>query len=296
MSVPCAVIDPELAVSRPPMSIRRDDLPDPLGPTSPSVSPDFTDKDMSCKISTVPAFPRKDRDTSESVSASVMGAAFDWGMSLGYGAFRGLRNLCLGLILTAGAVQAETLTIAALGDSLTQGYGLPVEDGFVPQLQAWLRDAGADVEVMNAGVSGDTTAGGLSRVAWTLTPDVDAMIVNLGGNDLLRGIDPAVSRANLDGILAAAEDAGVEVLLVGLDAPSNYGPAYEAAFEGMYPELAAGYSVDLYENFFAPLLAEANQAGARAQFMQADGIHPSAQGVAKIVDGIGPSVLELITP
>ncbi|AKS47111.1 acyl-CoA thioesterase-1 [Octadecabacter temperatus] len=199
------------------------------------------------------------------------------------------------MILAVGTAQAETVTIAALGDSLTQGYGLPIEDGFVPQLEGWLREQGADVEVINAGVSGDTTAGGLSRVAWTLTPDVDAMIVNLGGNDLLRGLDPALSRANLDGILSAAADAGVEVLLVGLDAPSNYGPEYEAAFEGIYPDLAQEYEAALYENFFEPLNAGADLDAARARYMQADGIHPNADGVDKIVEGIGPAVLELIS-
>ncbi|SMX45483.1 Arylesterase precursor [Octadecabacter ascidiaceicola] len=199
------------------------------------------------------------------------------------------------MILAVGAAQAETVTIAALGDSLTQGYGLPIEDGFVPQLEVWLQGQGADVEVINAGVSGDTTSGGLSRVAWTLTPDVDAMIVNLGGNDLLRGIDPAVSRANLDGILSAASEAGVEVLLVGLDAPSNYGPAYEVAFEGMYPELAEAHGAELYENFFAPLNAGDDINAARAQYMQADGIHPNADGVDQIVQGIGPAVLGLIS-
>ncbi|MCW1951125.1 MAG: arylesterase [Octadecabacter sp.] len=199
------------------------------------------------------------------------------------------------MILAVGAVQAETVTIAALGDSLTQGYGLPVDDGFVPRLEAWLQAQGADVEVINAGVSGDTTAGGLSRVAWTLTPDVDAMIVNLGGNDLLRGIDPAVSRANLDGILRAAQDAGVEVLLVGLDAPSNYGPDYEAAFEGMYSDLAQVYGLELYADYFAPLNDGADLDAARALYMQADGIHPNAVGVGEIVEGIGPAVLELIS-
>ena len=157
-----------------------------------------------------------------------------------------------------------------------------------------MRQQGAEVEIINAGVSGDTTAGGLSRVAWTLTPDVEAMIVTLGGNDLLRGIDPAVSRANLDGILQAAQAADVDILLVGLDAPSNYGPAYEAAFEGMYPELALLYGVDFYENFFSPWLDQTDQQTARREFMQADGIHPSAAGVALIVEGIGPAVLDLI--
>lgn len=213
---------------------------------------------------------------------------------MSYGVIRRARNIGLSLILTVGAVQAETVTIAALGDSLTQGYGLPRDEGFVPQLEAWMRAQGADVEIINAGVSGDTTAGGLSRVDWTLTPDVDAMIVALGGNDLLRGIDPAVSRANLDGILRAADAAGVEVLLVGLDAPSNYGPAYKTAFDTMYPELAEAYGTDYYTNFFDALNDGTDLATARATYMQGDGIHPSAVGVQKIVGGIGPAVLDLI--
>ena len=208
------------------------------------------------------------------------------------------RNLGLGLILgisgLAGLAHAEKVTIAALGDSLTHGYGLPMDDGFVPQLEAWLRAHGVEVVVINAGVSGDTTAGGLSRVGWTLTPDVDAMIVNLGGNDLLRALDPSLSRANLDGILRIAHDAGVDLLLVGLDAPSNFGPAYKAAFDAMYPELAQKYGVKLYENFFAPLEDGTDLVTARTLYMQQDGIHPNAVGVGKIVNGIGPAVLDLI--
>ncbi|WP_375279789.1 arylesterase [Pseudooctadecabacter sp.] len=197
-------------------------------------------------------------------------------------------------MLGAGAVQAETVTIAALGDSLTQGYGLAQEDGFVPQLEAWLRAQGADVEVINAGVSGDTTAGGLSRVAWTLTPDVDAMIVALGGNDLLRGIDPANSRANLDGILAAGEDAGVEMLLVGMEAPLNYGATFKAQFDGMYSDLAEACDVTLYRTFFDGLLEDGDMGAARARYMQPDGIHPNPEGVARIVEAMGPSVLALV--
>lgn len=269
-------------------------MPDPLGPTNPSVSPRVTDNEMSCRISTVPALPESESETSVSESASVMWAAFERVGSASYGVLRGVGKLCVGVLMTVGVAQAETTVIAALGDSLTQGYGLPQQDGFVPQLQEWLEDQGADAQVINAGVSGDTTAGGLSRVAWTLTPDVDAMIVNLGGNDLLRGIDPSVSRANLEGILQAAIEADVDVLLVGLDAPGNYGPAYEAAFDAMYPELAQAYGADFYPDFFAPLNDGTDLETARATYLQSDGLHPSAAGVTLIVDGIGPAVLELI--
>lgn len=205
--------------------------------------------------------------------------------------------ICFAFIL-GSAAQAEEVVIAALGDSLTQGYGLPAEEGFVPQLQAWLDAEGVEATVVNAGVSGDTTAGGLARVDWTLTPEVDAMIVTLGGNDMLRGLDPAQARGNIDGILTAAKNAEVEVLLVGMSAPGNYGAEYKADFEGLYPELAEEHETLLYPDFFTGLLAEeAGTASARSEtirrYFQGDGIHPNAEGVALIVKDIGPSVAKL---
>ncbi|HBM42010.1 MAG TPA: arylesterase [Sulfitobacter sp.] len=208
-----------------------------------------------------------------------------------------MRKVTTALVLVlSGPALAEPLVIAALGDSLTQGYGLPAEDGFVPQLQNWLDQNGADVTVINAGVSGDTTAGGLARVAWTMTPEVDGMIVTLGGNDLLRGIDPAVSRANLDGIMKAAQDAEVEVLLVGMTAPGNFGPDYKTAFDSIYPDLAAQYDASLMGSFFDGLSdnGETPDLTQARGFFQADGVHPNAQGVTRIVDALGPKVLTLI--
>lgn len=190
--------------------------------------------------------------------------------------------------------QAEPITIAALGDSLTQGYGLPVEQAFVPQLQEWLNMQGADVRLVNAGVSGDTTAGGLARVGWTLTPDVDAMIVTLGGNDFLRGIDPATSRANLEGILAVAQEMQVDVLLIGMQAPGNYGPDYKSAFDAMYPDLARTYGTLYVDSFFSGLGDAGATPADMREYLQPDGIHPNAEGVKKIVAGIGPYVLQLI--
>lgn len=204
--------------------------------------------------------------------------------------------LILGALLSGSAAQAEEVVIAALGDSLTQGFGLPAAQGFVPQLQGWLVDQGAEVRLINAGVSGDTTAGGLARVGWTLTPEVDAMIVALGGNDLLRGLDPAQARGNIEGILKAAEAADVEVLLIGMQAPGNFGPEYKAQFDALYPELAAEYDVLHLNSFFAGLSSEGaipDPAALRGH-LQSDGIHPNAEGVVKIVAGIGPSVLKLV--
>lgn len=226
-----------------------------------------------------------------------MSAQFLSGISGGYGVFlsssKALGAALAVLLCTSTSALAADVTIAALGDSLTQGYGLPQEQGFVPQLQAWLSAQGIDAKVLNAGVSGDTTAGGLSRVDWTLTDDVDAMIVTLGGNDLLRGIDPSVSRANLDGILAAASAKGVEVLLVGMTATSNYGTDYKQAFESMYPELSEAHNTLYYRNFFGALTKGGITEDALRTYMQPDGIHPNAQGVAKIVADLGPTVIEL---
>jgi acyl-CoA thioesterase I len=223
-----------------------------------------------------------------------MSAAFLRVSSLGYGVIRSIRNLAL-VFLTAGAAAAEPQTLVALGGSLTQGYGLSVEEGFVPQLQVWLTGQGADVTVINAGVSGDTTAGGLARVGWTLGGgDVDALIVALGGNDFLRGLDPVASRENLSGILEAAAAGGVKVLLVGIAVADNYGPDYRAAFEAMYPELAAEYGVALFSDFFEGLTTAAGISEARAAYMQPDGLHPNADGVRRIVEAMGPAVLALM--
>ena len=205
--------------------------------------------------------------------------------------------ICCAFIL-GSAAQAEEVVIAALGDSLTQGYGLPAEEGFVPQLQAWLDAEGVEAKIVNAGVSGDTTAGGRARVDWTLTPEVDAMIVTLGGNDMLRGLDPAQARGNIDDILAAAKRAEVEVLLVGMSAPGNYGAGYKADFEALYPDLAEAHGTQFYPDFFTGLLAEEKgAASARSEtvqrYFQGDGIHPNAEGVTLIVEDIGPAVAKL---
>ncbi|MCB2136279.1 MAG: arylesterase [Rhodobacteraceae bacterium] len=228
-----------------------------------------------------------------------MNPACLFGPVLRYGAFSSLRKLLvaasLALVSLDGATAtAAPVTLAALGDSLTQGYGLPTEDGLVPQLQRWLAANGSDAVVLNAGLSGDTTAGGLSRLDWTLTPDVDALIVALGGNDLLRGIPPEESRANLDAILAKAQERGLPVLLAGLDAPGNYGPEYKTAFDAIYPELATKYGALLVPNLLAPLQTDPDREHVMTTLMQPDRLHPNAEGVGRIVSSLGPVVLELL--
>ena len=210
-----------------------------------------------------------------------------------YASLRGMRNAAAIILLLNSPALAEPITLVAFGDSLTQGYGLPPQDGFVPQLQAWLTAAGEDVVVINAGVSGDTTAGGASRIDWTLTPDVDALIVNLGGNDMLRGIDPGVSKRNLDAILTAADAKNLPVLLVSLRAPGNYGAEFKVAFDAMYGDLAAKHQDLLAENFFIPLIDQSSRLLDPA-LMQADGIHPNAAGVATAIETLGPKVRELL--
>jgi acyl-CoA thioesterase-1 len=208
-----------------------------------------------------------------------------------YGARRLARNLAAAAALAALALPgraAEPVRVVALGDSLTHGYGLPPAEAFPAQLDAWLAANGApEVEVVNAGVSGDTTAGGLARLDWSLADGADALIVALGGNDLLRGIDPAASRANLDAILTEAGARGVPVLLSGMAAPLNYGADYKAAFDAMYPELAAAHGA-LLDPFFLAGVTEDRS------LWQEDGLHPNARGVAVIVARIGPLVLDLV--
>ncbi|MBI1220700.1 MAG: arylesterase [Rhodobacteraceae bacterium] len=199
--------------------------------------------------------------------------------------------LALFAALPAAAAPPQLI---AFGDSLTEGYGLPPADGLVPQLQDWLQAHGHDVTVLNAGVSGDTSAGGKSRIDWTLAGGGDAIIVELGGNDMLRGIDPVATRDNLDAILQAASAKGLPILLIGLSAPGNYGADYQTTFDAIYPDLAAKYHAQLVPDFFAPLSAATDRAAAMKADMQDDGIHPNAAGVKIIVAALGPQVVQLL--
>jgi acyl-CoA thioesterase-1 len=201
-------------------------------------------------------------------------------------------TMILGFSVTGSALAADLPKVLALGDSLTAGYGLPPEDGFVPQLTAWLAANGAEASIINAGVSGDTTAGGAARLEWSLSEGADAMIVNLGGNDMLRGLAPAQARANLTQIMETAKAKGLPVLLVGQVAPGNYGPDYKAEFDAIYPDLAAQFDAMLVPLYFAPIATA--QGGLDPAFMQPDGIHPNRDGVARIVAAMGPQVIDLL--
>ena len=186
-----------------------------------------------------------------------------------------------------GSVAAEPVTIVALGDSLTAGYGLNPGESFPEQLQAALNANGMETEVINAGVSGDTSSGGLARLEWSVPPEAAIVIVELGANDALRGIDPAVTRNALSEILAKIEERGQAALLAGMRAPGNLGDEYAAEFNAIYPELAAEHGVPLYPFFLEGLTPD-------GVLNQSDGMHPSAAGVPKIVEGILPEVEKLV--
>lgn len=187
----------------------------------------------------------------------------------------------------AGAQQARPVSVVALGDSLTAGYGLGPAEAFPVRLQAALRARGHAVTVENAGVSGDTSSGGLERLDWAVGEGVDAVIVELGANDALRGIDPAVTRRNIDAIVTRLKARGITVLLSGMVAPPNMGSTFGAAFNPIFPDLAAKHGV-LFDPFF--LDGVAGDAGLNL----ADGMHPNARGVDIIVGRILPKVEELI--
>lgn len=190
-------------------------------------------------------------------------------------------------VAPASPAAAEPLRIVALGDSLSAGYQLPPEAAFPAQLEAALKARGHEVEVVNAGVSGDTTSGGLARLDWSVGEDADAVIVELGANDALRGLPVASARSNLEAIVSRLRARALPVLVAGMRAPRNLGPDYVEAFDAMFGEIARAHDALLYPYFLEgiPMSAET---------VLPDGIHPTAKGVAIIVEGILPSVEELI--
>lgn len=182
---------------------------------------------------------------------------------------------------------AAPVSIVALGDSLTAGYGLAPGESFPERLEDALKQRGFDVTVANAGVSGDTSADGLARLEWSVPDDADIVIVELGANDALRGIDPAVTRKSLSEILSRLRARRQTVLLAGMMAPRNLGEAYDKAFDAIYPELAAEYGVAFYPFFLAGVATD-------PKLNQADGLHPNAAGVAKIVTMMLPEIEKLV--
>jgi acyl-CoA thioesterase-1 len=195
-------------------------------------------------------------------------------------------------LMTGPAAADAPLRILAFGDSLTAGYGLNQGEGFADQLQAAFRKMGRSVTVINGGVSGDTSAGGLSRIDWALADKPAVVIVELGANDMLRGIDPAVTRANLNGIIEKAKAAGAKVLLCGMKAQRNLGSDYVRKFDAIYPDLAKQRNVPLYP-FFLDGIVNAD-GSANTALLQDDGLHPSPDGAALIVRRLMPFLLPLL--
>lgn len=185
------------------------------------------------------------------------------------------------------AEAAAPIKIVAFGDSLTAGYMLQPSEAFPVQLEAALRAKGHSVEIVNAGVSGDTTSGGRERLDWSIPEGTEAVIVELGANDALRGIDPKEARASLDAIMSKLKARNMSVLLAGMVAPSNWGEDYRRAFDKMYPELAQEYGALLYPFFLEGVATD-------PKLNMGDGLHPTAAGVAEIVKRITPKVEELI--
>ncbi|WP_374377271.1 arylesterase [Dongia sp.] len=186
-----------------------------------------------------------------------------------------------------GKAMAAPVRILAFGDSLTAGYGLPENDGFVPQLQQALQQMGRDVTVINGGLSGDTTAGGLSRLDWMLGDKPDLVIVELGANDMLRGLDPGQAKANLDSIIQRIKASGAKVLLAGMLSGRNMGADYQSKFDAIYPSLAQEHEVALYPFFL-------DGVAARPELNQQDGLHPTKEGVAVIVGKILPFLTRVL--
>jgi acyl-CoA thioesterase-1 len=195
------------------------------------------------------------------------------------GALAGLAVTAMRPVLAA----ERTLKLVAFGDSLTAGYGLPQAAAFPTVLEAALKARGRAVAIANAGVSGDTTAGGLDRLDWSVPDGTDGVIVELGANDMLRGVDPAQTRKNLDTIVSRLKARNIPVLLAGMYAARNLGPDYVARFDSIYPDLAKQYGLTLYPFFLDGVAGQAKLA-------LADGVHPTAEGVRIIVERIIPTV------
>lgn len=194
--------------------------------------------------------------------------------------------IIVAVVLSLGSASAKPVTLLVLGDSLTAGYGLEAIDAFPAKLEQAIKVKIPDVTIINGGVSGDTAAGGLARLDWALTDEVDGLIVELGANDALRGLDVSQTEAALEAILQKAKAKNLPVLILGMKAPPNLGPGYVTRFDGLYPRLA-----EKYQALFYPFYLDG--VAAVADLNQADGIHPNGKGVDLIVSRLLPLVEEL---
>jgi len=191
------------------------------------------------------------------------------------------------VVALTGQAAADTFRIVGFGDSLMAGYNLGPNEGFPQKLEAALKARGHDVAVANAGVSGDTTSGGLSRLDWSVPDGTDLVILELGANDMLRGVAPEITEQNLDAMMAALQKRGIGIVLAGMLAAPNLGPDYAAAFNGIYPKLAAKYDAPLIPFFL-------DGVAGNPSLQLADGLHPTAAGVDRMVEGALPVIEPLV--
>jgi len=193
------------------------------------------------------------------------------------------------LLVLAGTsfVSAEPFRIVGFGDSLMAGYQLETGAGFPERLQKALQDRGFDISVANAGVSGDTTSGGLSRLDWSVPDDTDLVILELGANDMLRGIKPEVTEQNLEKIILRLKERGIRILLVGMYAAPNLGADFIARFDAIYPRLAEKHDLPLVPFFLEGVITE-------SALLLEDGMHPNAEGVNRMVETVLPTLLTIV--
>src|SRR5580692_9257684 len=304
--VPLTTTSPLSGRSSPAITMRSVDFPEPEGPISPSASPEATRRLMSLRMWTRAAPEPSDRLTLESemlsgarpdkdeglMRLSIVGSYGNSGAVVERLLSRLKHMLVCGVLLAASnpalaqssaAVGNAPIKMVVLGDSLSAGFGLAGTDAFPAKLQKALKAKGIPVDMVNAGVSGDTSSGGRDRLDWSVPEGTRAVIVELGANDALRGTDPAVTRAALSDIVTRLRARGIAVLLCGMLAPPNYGEDFAARFNTIYPDLAKSSGVPLYPFFLEGVAAD-------AKLNQADGMHPTAEGIDIIVKNILPSV------
>ncbi len=194
----------------------------------------------------------------------------------------------IALFVACGVASAEPRKIVGFGDSLMAGYGLNAGQGFPERLQAVLNAKGHDVVIANAGVSGDTTSGGLARLDWSVPDGTEIVILELGANDMLRGVAPAITRQNLAEMIERLQARKITVFLAGMRAAPNLGADYQAAFDRIFPSLATEYGVPLYPFFLDGVAAD-------RQLLQADGMHPTATGIDRMVERFAPAMEKILT-
>jgi acyl-CoA thioesterase I len=197
--------------------------------------------------------------------------------------FAAILIIAAGAAASGGASAAETYKIVAFGDSLMAGYRLAPGESFPERLESALRTRGHDVVIANAGVSGDTSSGGLSRLDWSVPDDTDLVVLGLGANDMLRGVSPEITARNLEEMIVRLKERQIDILLVGMLAAPNLGPDYSRAFNSIYPRMAEQYDLALY-----PFLLEG--VAAQPDLLLDDGMHPNAEGIDRMVEGVMPLI------